>query len=497
MMLEGSRLNHICESYGNFNNMRKASNLFLLFFLTAVRAQREASVHEVQPTERGVIHTVWVHGPAYSTKLTKFPKFDNAASSTDSQCTTKNDRFTGYDSNGKYCEPASSALDLKPHLLLYSGQLGVVIDAGGLSASKGIHNRNLFPKWGRTSSLAIGSSPKVVYDSLSDGYGNFTFEMQCSDGSAKTYVLGSTKPKFVQIGLVRQGHTVTQISITGLTWHDSETGKIMGPCASFVPQVNSSLKCNGINVKCSDSHPNCVGFIQGQKWGKCYTVCSSPLPTLWAEMSIWGDQVGVELFWDSAYNTTVLMSAQQISQGITCSANITGSLNLGVNNADTRRSSTTSANTGDKSLSLLVAIDEDESISLVEENDNSVSIISTTNGAQVGSRSGLRDIFIEIPTTTGKCGYNMNCANFPLMLVDVVLKNENPYKPRTARLSFSRGFQTRIPSITRSFPSAEITGFNAQLWDSTMKQATGIPVQISKNWHVGSDAAFWAGYDGS
>ena len=70
--------------------------LFLLsthFF--AVNSQRTASVHEVQPTERDIVHTVWLNGPTVSAKATNFwPKFTLAPSKSGAQCSTKNDEFT-------------------------------------------------------------------------------------------------------------------------------------------------------------------------------------------------------------------------------------------------------------------------------------------------------------------------------------------------------------------------------------------------------------------
>ena len=74
-------------------------------------------------------------------------------------------RYTGYDEEGRYCEAASPALDDEAHLLLHSGRLGVVVDAGGLKAPANSHTRrNLFPRLGATSGTE--ATPQAVYDAL-------------------------------------------------------------------------------------------------------------------------------------------------------------------------------------------------------------------------------------------------------------------------------------------------------------------------------------------
>ena len=136
--------------------------LFLLsthFF--AVNSQRTASVHEVQPTERDIVHTVWLNGPTVSAKATTFwPKFTLAPSKSGAQCSTKNDEFTGYDENGQYCESSPSTLDDNAHLIVYSGNIAIAIDAD-LSSST-----NVFPKIGSTAELPVMYSPKQMFDAI-------------------------------------------------------------------------------------------------------------------------------------------------------------------------------------------------------------------------------------------------------------------------------------------------------------------------------------------
>ena len=83
--------------------------------------------------------------------------------------------------------------------------------------------------------------------------------------------------------------------------------------------------------------------------------------------------------------------------------------------------------------------------------------------------------------------------------MDIVATNSHPTETRSLRLSFSRNFETRDTEFRKkqSGTNAEITGLSAQLWaGTTFKQATGIPCHISKNWHSGTDDAYWAGFDG-
>jgi hypothetical protein len=89
-----------------------------------------------------------LNGPGFSSKIANHPSFGSGASQTGTQCSVRDDKYTGYSTSGAYCEFASDALDKNAHLLVYSGRLGVVIDAAGL-APPATDARNLFTKWGR------------------------------------------------------------------------------------------------------------------------------------------------------------------------------------------------------------------------------------------------------------------------------------------------------------------------------------------------------------
>ena len=157
----------------------KRATIFFSVLLLGVAASepRSASVHEVQPTLRDVVTSVWINGPAHSGKLGKFPTFGTGSLKTDTQCTTKDDKFTGYDATGSYCERASDMLDQNAHLLLASGRLGLVIDARGLDPSTAVGSRKLFLKLGKTS----GSSPRKIYENLPSADHSINFKMTCHE----------------------------------------------------------------------------------------------------------------------------------------------------------------------------------------------------------------------------------------------------------------------------------------------------------------------------
>lgn len=99
-------------------------------------AARTATVDEVQPSERDRTRAAWVNGPTHSGKIGgNWPTFSDDAGSTSTACTTFDDEFTGYQTNSRYCQNSSPELDDNAHLLLASGNLGLVMDAGGLSGS--------------------------------------------------------------------------------------------------------------------------------------------------------------------------------------------------------------------------------------------------------------------------------------------------------------------------------------------------------------------------
>ena len=112
------------------------------------QSERTATIHEVQPVASDVVHTIWLNGPANTAKAQWVPK---VSSDTSAQCTTHDDAFTGYTTNGAYCEPSSTTLDDAAHLLVHSGRVALVVDAAG--AHGATSSRNLFPKLGSLHSV--------------------------------------------------------------------------------------------------------------------------------------------------------------------------------------------------------------------------------------------------------------------------------------------------------------------------------------------------------
>ena len=104
------------------------------------------------------------------------------------------------------------------------------------------------------------------------------------------------------------GHTVTQVTLTNLQF-ESMAGTVYGPCESFVSEMQPERRrlahdergwCKhdfkGWSHPCLTSdYPKCVGFVEGESWGKCYSVCTEENPTVWGELSVWGDSIAFEL----------------------------------------------------------------------------------------------------------------------------------------------------------------------------------------------------------
>ena len=435
-------------------------------------------------------------------------------------------------------------------------------------------------------------------------------------------MLGTIGDTFVQTGLVRQGHAVTQVSITGLEFQSPSTGKVYGPCGSFTStmQTDASFQaawsgrrlahhsghhCNedhgGGSHPCpSADYPKCVGFVQGSGWGKCWSVCTAVggHPNLWGELSVWGDSISFELAWDAEFDlggdgctgaitvtigphsrTTVLSGARRRlhSEGAAGTAVVAStpdhatdhvaneavaddfatappmprgvpgeharpaagellgqaalpdlheasyfpSLEEGgtAGHSGRERMGTRVAQTdGDhrsvgeaaselqrgrdlstaeqRRVSLVFHVAPNGSALLLAQPSPHPIAVTSAAGRWVLSRAAIGDVIIEVPTSVGTCGYNTGCSSMPLALVDVVVSNPHPTEPQAVRLTFSRNFQVREAALAQSGPGAEITGLSTQLWETATRQPSGIPMHTSKNWHTGSTAAYWAGFDG-
>ena len=536
----------------------------VLKLLGLVAAQRSATVHEVQPSARDRVHAIWLNGPTFSGKVSggAWPTFQaDVATRSGAMCLARDDaRYSGYDESGNYCEAASTVLDDDAHLLIHSGQLGVVVDVGGLKAPASSHARNLLPRLGAMSGTA--ATLRAVYDALDATSTNITLEVACRSETTH-YVLGTAGGDFVQIGLVRQGHTVTQVTLTGLQFQSVVSGNIYGPCESFVAEQQSGRRlahdtnngrCNqnfgGASHPCPADFPECVGFVQGQGWGQCWsTYTAGGHPNLWGELSVWGDSIAFELAWDADFDlganctgaitvaigahssTTTLPSggARRLdllqTDSLTADVSSATAMNMVEDDDAVHTDGATPIATvpGDEldhelhfprlpaeaagkesrrrqltaiggRISLVLTAASDGSLAAAQASSHPVEV--TSEAGQVLTRAATHDVFIEAPTNTPKCAYNMACASIPLTLVDMIATNPHPSAFQTTRLSFSRNFETRDAGLSQSSTGAEITGLNMQIWETSSLQPTGLAVQISKNWHTGSTDAYWAGFDG-
>ena len=144
--------------------------------------------------------------------------------------------------------------------------------------------------------------------------------MTCSDGTS-TYVLGTTAPKFVPIGLVRQGHTVTQVIITGLTFHDSDW-VLLGPCGAFTKRkiLEIIIASRDLQRCVSYGGPRLPRLCEGKTWGnvtlRAQRCCQTYGAKVCVRFDCHGISVGQCLQWSS------FRTSQQVSQQVSCSGTI-------------------------------------------------------------------------------------------------------------------------------------------------------------------------------
>jgi hypothetical protein len=197
---------------------------------------------------------------------------------------------------------------------------------------------------------------------------------------------------FFQTGLVRQGHTTTQLSLTSLVWHHSVTGAA-------------------------------ADFGQGE---------------LWIELSVWADTIAVELAWRSEYAfadaaCTAVVSVSLISPDIaepdgvaTASSAVPAAI---VNYFGGRVSLLLQARASDGKL----VGGDDDSV------DDQVTVTSTTPGAQVVHRtSATGDVVVEVPYEMEICGYSQFCATLGVMTVAVEATNPSTSEVGSVRVGCVR-----------------------------------------------------------
>merc|ERR1719221_217564 len=214
-MTPGSRVEGMDAVRGRRHPRRRPLAPRLALLLAALpaeaQAQRALSVDEVQPDWRDEVHTVWPNGPTFSTRLAA-PHWPAFAASPGDRCSpTEGERYTGYDDDGQYCKRSSDALDARKHLLLYSGRAGLAFDAAATGG-------NFLPLLGATYGLDSSeiAAPSKVYASLGAASLKANMSLNCN-GIQTRHVLRPIEEE-ARVGLVRQGHTVSQVLLAGLEW---------------------------------------------------------------------------------------------------------------------------------------------------------------------------------------------------------------------------------------------------------------------------------------
>ena len=209
---------------------------------------------------------------------------------------------------------------------------------------------------------------------------------------------------------------------------------------------------------------------------------------------MWGDSISIRLAWDSAFEIplgctgSIQMSITAGGSEGTALATQMAALTPGASGA---------AGAGEINLFFEASKTDGAMTSVTNLMSNSgTAVVVTSSMATVLARSKTRDVIVEVPGSTPKCAYNMNCKDLPLLLYGIEASNAHATEEGSLRLSFSRNFHTGENGFSQSQPSAEITGLSAQLFSDDGKP-TGLPCHISKNWHAGNNAAYWAGFDGT
>jgi len=537
------------------------ASLFILLVSSACHetahanpVEHVASADVVQPSWRDEVHAVWLNGPSNSAQLGgNWPNFSDQAPllyASEHVCDPARTAYTGYKTSGAYCQASSNGLNANPHLVMYSGLVGFVLDA---SAQDG----NFFPRLGSTSSGALTETMDATdaFESLTSSEVTATLNVQCTSIpqttlTAKT-AIGASVAEF---GLVRKGHAVTQVTIDKLDWR-TDTGDLFvidpvcnegleettsdcssdfgtpaannpcdttdfpncegGMCYSGQVQDPSNSNCNqdygaGNSNPCPLEYPNCVGFEQGVSWGRCFSsttnseVCDAdygatqgpctsqdyPLCNL-ATNKCYRDESTCFLKspWYDVAIWGDLVTINLHWDGAS-SPGCSGTVKLDVSVGTDLTIQKTADFSTESKVAVLLAAQESSSLLADKSNGDSntdVNVFSSTVGATVLERSDFGDFIVEVPTSTGTCSYS-NCGD-SLYTTDISVANTDPSLSRTVRLSLSRNFVTG-QTISQSRPRAEITGLNVMVWDRASQQPNGIPIHISKNWHYGGDSIY-------
>ena len=268
--------------------------------------------------------------------------FSRDLSSGTAACSPGREGYTGFSGpKGGYCKASSERLDTEKHLAMWSGRVGVVIDA---DAPEG----NFVSRLGAVTSGALeqaAAQEGVVTEADKVAAAlpgaSLTANLTLIDGSSGDVVVLSlgTAVGPAQMGLVRQGWVMNHVIVTRLGWGGGD---------------GSAL----------------AGALDGVEF--------------WLEVSVWGDRVVLEVAWDEA--------AVALAGGVTAEV----AVDLAVGGA-AMASEVQGVGLGKGGVVLAVG----EGGSLMGSS-SSVTVTSTAGTAI--SRDALGDVFVVAPKSLQRCG---------------------------------------------------------------------------------------------
>ena len=361
---------------------------------------RDASVNDVQPNARDMVHTVWLNGPTYSKKIennrlatSKWPPFEGANAElglevshggSSDECNPKNARYSGFDANGKYCFSTSNHLDIAPHLTLHSGWVGLVLDAS-------MANGNVLPKFGAVPHEVSLGTTSEIYAALPES----KLEVTLTTSKGVEYKLGKDSLDFAVVSAVRQGIVTAHILVTDLVW------------------VNQ-----GAGIADVDIDP----------------------PQWWLEFEVRGTSMTVQVGWDEL----------DVGSGCAVCEDATIEMKLATETQVLTKSAEFVAGKQFDSLSLVFETGGKSFASLEEK----VEVRSDT--CAVNYRDEKNDVVLEVPTSMDSCSYGVACS--PLIELDFSVANPNA-EDAAVHLTFSRNFPSHIDGLTQSNVGAEVRYF--------------------------------------
>lgn len=187
---------------------------------------------------------------------------------------------------------SDSYFDENPHLVLFSGRVGLVMDASAAGGSILAHVDS-------TPSSLVSScadeppiTSKGVYDSLQTTASSIEVKLEMTCGAHS--LTAKAKPQNslgdygrAEFGLVRQGRAVNHVDVRDLTWIDDHDGNRLNwghainpddpVCTPVERQQQPDTPCSS-DSQCTDHRfPFCRGS-RPNVVGGCYSVDSNPNP---------------------------------------------------------------------------------------------------------------------------------------------------------------------------------------------------------------------------